>query len=43
MLKLIENNKRSKVDLADLNYPTTGIHHHHMKLANYCKGREQVK
>ena len=37
---LRENNKGSKVDLADLkDYPTTGIHHHHMKLANYCKGR----
>ena len=40
MIKLIENNKGCKVDLADLqDYPTTGIHHHHMKLANYCKGR----
>ena len=37
---LITNKERGKVDIADLrDYPTTGIHHHHMSLANYCKGR----
>ena len=40
MYNLEENNKGCKMDLADLkDYPKTGIHHHHMKLANYCKGR----
>ena len=30
---------KSKVDLADLSeYPTNGIHHHHMVLATFCRG-----
>ena len=30
---------KRKVDLADLrDYPTNGIHHHHMVLATFCKG-----
>jgi hypothetical protein len=39
MAKLYHNTKKCKVGVSDLkDYPTNGIHHHHMALANYCKG-----
>ena len=39
MNKLKKINLNSKVSLQNLkDYPTNGIHHHHMALANYCKG-----
>ena len=39
MAKLYHKGNKCKVGVSDLkDYPTNGIHHHHMALANYCKG-----